>query len=282
MSSRQQLLGMIPKKHHAVVIDYIREGRLDPRQMLDDLRSVTPAVRREARGRLGTILGVRRVHLRKSTTAEAKGSSLGHKVPLLELMRRPEDQGKRNQFQLLRSLVLVNKDFNKAFGKSLRVVKKDIKSVVSLCHFFDLTRQFPDNDFQHKVGVSFILDDPKIGHRSRREYQIFLSDEDNQFHLFRHDYNQSHHMETQRFPNTKEGFIQLLDVFVPILKASVFGIRPYWGLLRPLTAFDKKMLKRFNIIQDQTIREINDPSLFKIDPETISHWDMSYLNQLSD
>jgi len=281
MSFRQQLLGLIPKKHRAAVILEVKEGRLDPRQMLDALGSETPAVRREARGRLAAILGVRRLHLRRSTTTGTT-QSVGHKVPLLELMRRPDQQGGRNQFQLLRSLVLVNKDFNKAFGKSLRLVKKDIKSVVSLCHFFDLTRQFPDNDFQHKVGVSFILDDPKIGHRSRREYQVFLSDEDNQFHLFRHDYNQSHHMETQRFPNTKKGFIQLLDVFVPIIKASVFGLRPYWGLLRPLTAFDKKMLKRFNIIQDQTVREINDPSLFKIDPQTISHWDMSYLNQLSD
>jgi len=191
-------------------------------------------------------------------------------------MERPKHEGKRNQFQLLRTLSLVNKEFNKTFRQDLRSYEKDIKAVVSLCHFYDLTRQFPQNDFMHLVGVQFILDDPKIGPRSRRSYKAYL--ENNQFHLFCQHYVDMR-TEIKDYPNTKTGFIQLLDDFVPIIKSSVFGIAPLWDMLRPITAFDKKMLKRYRLLQDQTVVEIMDPKVFIINPETISHWDMSYLNQ---
>lgn len=273
MASKKQLLGLIPKKHHAVITSSIDNGRLDPQGLLGSLRSESTTVRKGARETLRGLIGVDRLYLKKKSGSK---KSAAHAVPLLDLMRRPE----RNQFQLLRSLVLVNKDFRNAFSESLAAAKKDIKSVVSLCHFFDLTRRFPKNDFQHRVGFHIILDDPKIGFKSRCEYHIFL--QDNRFHLYRNHYFGKQHKD-ETFPNTKEGFIRLLDVFVPVLKSSVIGLDVYWGLLRPLTKFDKEMLKRFNIVQDQKIRkDIVDPTLFKINPETISHWDMSYLDQLSD
>lgn len=279
MSQAAKLVDSVSKKYQPEISRLIRDGRLDPKEMNHLIHSENASVRKNSRATLKQLIGAPRLYIKTPKTTTK--TSVAQKVPLLDLMKRPSHQGKRNQFQLLKTLVLINKDFNKVFTKSLKQYEKDIKSIVSLCHFFDLTRQYPNNDFKHRVGLNFILDDPKIGFKSRREYTIYL--ENNQFHLVRHDYSDGN-VQTREFPNTKEGFIQLLDEFVPILKSSVFasGLHPYWNHLRPLTPFDKKMLKRFGIVQNQTVRQILDPAVFKINPETISYWDMSYLDNLSD
>lgn len=107
--------------------------------------------------------------------------------------------------------------------------------------------------------------------------------ENKKFCLNVHKYS-NHQYKTTEFPNTKQGFIELLNVFIPILKKASFYIEPYWkGMLRPLTTFDKQMLKRFHLVQDEQLKQIvtAENTLFKKDPQTIAHWDMSYLDYLS-
>jgi len=200
---------------------------------------------------------------------------------MLDLMKNVQHQGKQHQFETLHKLVHLNKDFYNAFKQSLGKRKKEIQSVVALCYFFDLTRRYPKNDFQAVVGDTLPL---YVGGKKFANVEEFIINlENNKFCLNVHKYSNDQY-KTMEFPNTKQGFIQLLDVFIPILKKSSFYIEPYWkGILRPLTVFDKQMLKRFHLVQDEQLKKMSttENTLFKKDPQTIAHWDMSYLDYLS-
>jgi hypothetical protein len=293
MKDRQKLLGMVSKKYKTSLTRLIDSGRVDVDRVLAGLESTDRAARHSARQQLARQLGVQassRLRLKKPVAAgggnvvlvQQKQQQTVQKrnpdIPLSDLFQRFRHENKTNQFQTLSKLAVLNKTFRKIFKEPLERLGRYIKVVVSLCHFFDLTRRYPTNTFQQEVGDSYYLvDENKI----RKDYRIFLKD--NQFHLTIQDYSKTDfELEDIAFPNTKQGFIQLLDQFVPILKTSVFALNPYWSCLRPLTAFDKQMLKRFRLVQDDTVKQVKDPSVFKINPQTIAHWDMSYLNYLSD
>jgi hypothetical protein len=271
MDPLETLIDRISKKHKSTLLRLLKQRKADLQDIARDMESKKSVTKKMARHKLARFLGIPpdKMRLKKMTPVIAAPS---HNIPLLDLMQD------REQFQTLRKLVLVNKQFNKAFTKALERNKHIIKTIVSLCHFFDLTRKYPTNDFQKSVGLSFVLDTQKI----RKEYRIFL--ENKHFHLMIHDYSKkTDYIQDRVFPDTKEGFIELLDRFVPILKESVFGIDPYWKYLRPITVFDKKMLRRFHVVMDETLKkDTQQNTLFKINPEAITYWDMTYLNDLSD
>lgn len=295
---QQQLLQIIPLSKRKTVHKLLTAGKIDGKKMRHDLQSRDAMTRKKARTQLAGLLRIPSTSLRvkkNKTIAHppphaqtqvppptgAQKKKDGIVIPLLDLFLRFHHQGKQNQMQTLYTLTLLNKEYNKAFQKFLDILRDRIKIVVSLCHFFDLTRRFPKNTFQAQVGFGCVLDDPKIGWKSRAEYRVYIDPDDRRLHVLCHKYDSQNTVSDTTFPNTKKGFEELLDMFVPILKKKVLGIQPYWMYLRPLTPYDRTILKRHGLIQDG-FKQI-DPlknTVFKTPKQTLSHWDMSYLNQL--
>lgn len=259
----------------------MKNGKIDSKKLYQDLNSNHAKTRKKARILLADKMGIRPTSLRLKKKSDIHDDR-GIIIPLLDLFLRFHHEGKQNQLQTLYKLTSLNKDYQKAFQHFLNILRDQIKIVVSLCHFFDLTQTFPKNTFRAMVGVSFILDDPKMGWKSRIEYKIYMDETDKHFHLFCHEYFGNKKTSDRTFPNTKRGFLQLLDVFVPILKTKIIGLEPYWGYLRPLTEFDQTVLLRFNLIQKNPLKDPLNNTVFRTNPQTISHWDMSYLQTLSD
>lgn len=275
----ERLLSIMPASRRKAVQTLLRDRTIRAGQFLKILDSD----RKKARGILADALGIPASSLRlKREAVEPESPIAGSKIPLADLFLRYYGEGKENEFQTLRRLVYVNKEMKNAFQDFLNRIRDRIKAVVSLCHFFDLTRKYPKNDFQPLVGVSFILDTDSGG---RAEHKINL--ENNRFVWTTHSYD-TRRVEHHRFPNTKEGFVQLLDQFIPVFKSCVIApnLEPHWRfMLRPLTAWDRQMLRRFRLIQDDTKAGGFNPLeniVFKVNDQTISHWDMSYLDNVDD
>lgn len=192
-------------------------------------------------------------------------------IPLHDLFASYTDDGKMHQFQTLRSLVLINKEFNKTFKKPFEKLQKQIMTIVSLCHYFDLTQKFPLNTFQQRVGIMFTLISPKV----HKNYHIHLFNK--QFHYRIVNYKNDQ-IKEETFPNTKAGFLQILDKFVPDLKKYDLETTFFWKYLRPITAFDKEILLRYNIIQHKELKQIAQQSriLFKSDPSFLQKWQTLY------
>lgn len=288
----KQLLEIFPKTKTAGVKRLIKQGKINPDKVLKGLKSKDKKERVQTRKQVSRHLGVAPSSLRvrmkpilqekqQQKAQPPQKAGVGSHVPLMDLFLNAMYNNKLRDFRLLHKLVLLNTQYKKAFQKFLDVIHDHVRVIVTLCHFYDLCRRFPENDFQQLVGVSFILDDPKIGWKSRAEFKIFL--ENKKFILFRQNYDKDYTTETHEFPDTKNGFIALLDRFIPILKGRVFGINPYWNTLRPLTSFDRQMLKRYHILDViEKIEPKPSHTAFAVDPEMISHWDMSYLHGYDD
>lgn len=269
------LLEIVPKHYHARIQSLIKNNKLNSKQIIDGLQSKNPETIKSTRKRLAEALQVNPSSLRLKRK-KTKNIAVVPEIPFLDLMKEyfsnPKDQ---KQLDVLQKLVLLNKTYHNIFHEHLDRIQDQIKMIVTLCHFFDLTRKYPKNTFQARVGVHFYLRSPK-NIRDRTDYQIYL--ENDHFYLYQQPYSDKK-PSTTSFPNTKKGFIDLLDVFVPIFRKSEFALAQRWDMLRPLTPFDKQILTRYHLnrMSPKKNKNATNNTVFVIDPETISYWDMSYL-----
>ena len=165
---------------------------------------------KSTRARLAQALQIKPSSLRLK---RKKDTVIPPDIPFLDLMKEyfsnPKDE---KQLDVLQKLVLLNKKYYTTFHRHLDAIQDQIKMIVTLCHFFDLTRKYPKNTFQHRVGVHFYL---QSFQKERTDYQIYL--EGNHFYLYQQPYDDHKKPSLQSFPNNKKDFIELLDVFVPIV-----------------------------------------------------------------
>lgn len=99
MSETAKLIDSVSKKYKAEIQKLIKDKRIDPKEMNHLIHSAKPSVRKNARATLKQLIGAPRLYIKTPKTK----TSVAQKVPLLDLMKRPSHQGKRNQFLLQRN-----------------------------------------------------------------------------------------------------------------------------------------------------------------------------------